>query len=319
MNQAPASSGPSDLAPEHSRFERLFNVLGMAAIHFGAACAIYLGARPIDVAICVGFYFLRMFAITAGYHRYFAHRSYKTSRVFQFLIALVATTATQKGPLWWAATHRRHHRESDRPGDVHSPVQRGFWYSHIGWVLDDSHEAMKPEEIKDFWKYPELRWLDRWHVVPVLTVIAASVVFGGWRGIAWWYCMSTFFLMHCTFFINSLAHVWGKRVYSTTDDSRNNWFLALLTMGEGWHNNHHRYMQSTNQGFFWWQVDVSYYVLRVLSWFGIVWEIKTPPQRILDEAKHGDVTPFQKVVDVVEQVKGVLPDPMPMPMPQDAE
>ena len=268
-------------APEHSKGERFFNILGIGAIHFGAAAALFLGARPIDIAICVGFYWLRMFSITAGYHRYFAHRTFKTSRFFQFLIALVATTATQKGPLWWAATHRRHHRESDQPGDVHSPVQRGFWHSHIGWVVKNDYEEYRADEIKDFYKYPELRWLDRWHVVPVLAYIALASILGGWRGLAWWYCMSTFFLMHCTFFINSLAHVWGKRVYATTDDSRNNWFLALLTMGEGWHNNHHHFMAAARQGFFWYEIDGTYYVLKVLWWFRLVWDLKQVPPHML--------------------------------------
>ena len=310
------SAGPADRVGRPAG-ERAFNTLGLLAIHGGALVGLWIGARPIDVVICVAMYFVRMFVITAGYHRYFSHRSYKTSRAFQFVLALVGTLCTQKGPLWWAATHRRHHRESDQPGDVHSPVQRGFWYSHLGWILGAEHESYDAADIKDFTKYPELRWLDRYHVVPVLAYIGLTVALGGLHGIAWWYCMSTMVLMHCTFTINSLSHVWGKRVYATSDDSRNNWVLAIVTLGEGWHNNHHRYMQAANQGFFWWQVDVSWYVLKVLSWLGVVWDLKKPPQRVLDEGRLGDPAPFTKVEAVVERVRDAMPTAM--PMPQDAE
>ena len=314
-----SSSRPVEITPattgSHTRPEYWFNAAGVFAIHGGALIALFLGVRAIDVLVCVGLYFLRMFVITAGYHRYFSHRSYKTSRAFQFLLALVGTTCTQKGPLWWSATHRRHHRESDGAGDVHSPVQRGFWYSHILWVFDDRHERYDVSEVKDLAKYPELRWLDRWHVVPVLTLIALTVVFGGLRGICWWYCMSTLLLMHGTFTINSLSHVWGKRVFATSDDSRNNWFLALITLGEGWHNNHHRYMQSANQGFYWWQIDISYYVLKALSFVGIVWELKKPPQRVLDEGRAGNPAPFVKATAAIE-TRG---DAAALLIPADAE
>jgi stearoyl-CoA desaturase (delta-9 desaturase) len=308
-----------------------FNLIGIAAMHFGAGLAIYMGARKLDVALAVGFYVVRMFVVTGGYHRYFSHRTFKTGRVFQFLLALVGTMTVQKGPLWWAAIHRRHHRESDKPTDVHLPVQRGFWYSHIGWVLTSEHEAYSPSEVKDLYKYPELRWLDKWHVVPVLTYLGLTVAIGGLRGLCWWFCVSTVALMHGTFTINSLSHVWGKRRFSTSDDSRNNWVLAIVTLGEGWHNNHHRHMHSTNQGFYWWEVDITYYTLKVLSWFGVVWDLKKPPQRILDEGRQGNPAPFRKVVsdsvaaasakldEVKAKVQDSVKDAVSMPEPADAE
>jgi stearoyl-CoA desaturase (Delta-9 desaturase) len=304
--------------------ERHFNVAGIAAMHVGAVIALYMGARPVDIALAGGFYLIRMWAITAGYHRYFSHRAYKTSRFFQFVIGLLGTFAVQKGPLWWAATHRRHHRESDKPTDVHSPVQRGFWWSHMGWILAAEHEAYDPKEIKDLYKYPELRWLDRYHVVPVLSYLGLTVAIGGLRGLCWWFCVSTVVLMHATFTINSLSHVWGKRVYATSDDSRNNWMLAILTLGEGWHNNHHRHMHSANQGFFWWQIDVSYYVLKALSFVGITWDLKKPPQRVLDEGRLGNPAPFAKVGASVSQMGSEMSASVratfePAPMPQDAE
>lgn len=310
---------------QHAKWERWFNIGGMAAMHFGAGLALWMGARPIDIAIAFGLYFIRMFAITAGYHRYFSHRGYKTSRVFQFILGLIGTTATQKGPLWWAAIHRRHHRDSDTPRDVHSPVQRGFWWSHMGWILANEHEEYEPSEVKDLWKYPELRWLDRYHVVPVLTLLFATLFIGGLRGLCWWYCLSTVLLLHGTFTINSLSHVWGHRRFNTTDDSRNNPVLALITLGEGWHNNHHRYMQTANQGFYWWQFDISYYIIKALSFVGVTWELRTPPQRILDEGRKPRVAPFVKVTDVkvTEETKpkpekaSVLP--VILPQPADAE
>jgi stearoyl-CoA desaturase (Delta-9 desaturase) len=313
--QAPAVGGRSTI------FEHVFNMAGMAAIHFGAVMALVMGARPVDVAICLGLYLLRMFAITAGYHRYFAHRAFKTSRAFQFILALVGTTAVQKGPLWWAAIHRKHHRESDKPDDVHSAVQRGFWWSHIGWVLARDHEQYDEKRVQDLAKYPELRWLDRWHVVPVLTYLALTVAFGGMRGLCWWFCASTILVMHCTFAINSLTHMWGHRRFATPDDSRNNPILALVTLGEGWHNNHHRYMHSANQGFYWWQYDISYYLLRVLSVFGIVRELRTPPKRILEEGMRPNPAPYVKVEAKrpAPVRKPLLELPSMMPNPADAE
>jgi stearoyl-CoA desaturase (delta-9 desaturase) len=234
------------------------------------------------VAWAVATYYVRMFGITGGYHRYFAHRTYKTGRVFQFILAFLGTTSVQKGVLWWAAHHRDHHKYSDQPEDIHSPVQRGFWWSHVGWILASRYEATKFERIRDFAKYPELRWLNKYHLIPPLLAAAGLYAIGGWPMVVWAGFISTVFLWHGTFTINSLSHVFGSTRYKTSDASKNNWLLALITMGEGWHNNHHYYMSSTNQGFFWWEVDLSYYTLRVLSWLGIVWDLRVPPKHIRD-------------------------------------
>jgi stearoyl-CoA desaturase (delta-9 desaturase) len=319
-------------APRRFKAENYFNVVGIGVMHFGALLALArFGFRTIDVAIAVGLYVLRMFAITGGYHRYFAHRTYKTGRVFQFLLALVGTLSTQKGPIWWSAIHRRHHRESDGPNDVHSPVQKGFWYSHIGWVLASEHDHYDDGEVRDLVKYPELRWLDRWHVIPVLAYIGVTATFGGLRGVCWWYCLSTVVLWHGTFTINSLSHVFGKRRYATTDDSRNNWLLAIITMGEGWHNNHHRWQTSTCQGFFWWEYDFTYYILKVLAVFGVVRDLRRPPQKVLDEGRAGHPAPFRKVVsdrldamagraaELKAGLKDKVRDAVSMPSPADAE
>lgn len=270
---------PDVVRPAHAG--KWFNLLGITLIHVGTLLAFVRGADAGLVALAVAFYFVRMFAITAGYHRYFAHRSFKTSRVVQFLLALLGTSATQKGPLWWASTHRLHHKYSDTPKDVHSPKQRGFWYAHMGWWLGREHESTNVALIRDFARYPELRFLDRFHWIGVLVAMAIATAIRGFDGFLWGYVVSTCFLLHGTFTINSLAHVFGSRRFETTDTSRNNFWLALVTMGEGWHNNHHHYQSSVNQGFYWWEIDASYYVLRALSWVGLVWDLRKPPPHVL--------------------------------------
>src|SRR5579871_6825458 len=244
--------------------------------------AIYTGARVQDVAVCLFLYVFRMWAVTSGYHRYFSHRSYKTSRVFQFILAFLGSMCVQKGVLWWAAHHRHHHRESDQPADIHSPLQKGFWWSHIGWILCDKYIETRWEGIKDFAKYPELRFINRFYWIAPASLILALYFAGGVSMVVWGFCISTTLLWHGTFTINSLSHVFGKQRYKTTDTSRNNWLLALITLGEGWHNNHHYHQNTANQGWFWWEVDVSFYALKLLSWLGLVWDLRTPG----DEVKY---------------------------------
>ncbi|MCA9555427.1 MAG: acyl-CoA desaturase, partial [Myxococcales bacterium] len=231
--------------------------------------------------VMVGAYYLRMFGITAGYHRYFAHRGYKTSRVFQFILALLGSTASQKGVLWWAGHHRHHHKFSDMDEDIHSP-KRGFWWSHHGWILCPKYVEAPLHQIKDFAKYPELMFLQRTWAVWPFVFGGALYLMGGMAWAFWGAMVSTVVLYHGTFTINSLAHVWGSRRYDTTDTSRNNFWLSLLTMGEGWHNNHHFYQSTARNGFFWWEVDASYYILKVLSWFGVVWDLRQPPTWVLE-------------------------------------
>jgi len=249
-------------------------------MHVVCFAVIFTGISLPAVLLCIGLYLVRMWGLTAGYHRYFSHRSYKTSRFFQFLLALLGATAAQKGPLWWAAHHRRHHKFTDQEGDVHSPRQNGFWWSHVGWVVSDMYDGTDWDAIKDFARYPELRWLNRWHLIPPTVLGALCFMVLGWQGLVVGFFASTVILYHGTFSINSLAHMWGSRRYKTGDDSRNNLWLALLTGGEGWHNNHHHYMASANQGFYWWEIDYSYYVLRVLSWLRVVWDLRRPPAHL---------------------------------------
>src|SRR5262249_37496150 len=198
----------------------------------------------------------------------------------QFGMALLGTTAVQKGPLWWAAHHRTHHKFSDEPEDIHSVRQRGFWWAHVGWILSDETEATDWKRIQDFAKYPELVWLNRWHLVPVVAYAVLCTALGGAFGLVWGFLVSTTLLWHGTFALNSLSHVFGRRRYATTDDSKNNWFLALITMGEGWHNNHHHYQRSTSQGFFWWEIDATMYVLRALAALHLVRDLHRAPDHV---------------------------------------
>jgi stearoyl-CoA desaturase (delta-9 desaturase) len=230
------------------------------------------------VGLAVALYAVRMFAVTAGYHRYFSHRAYRTSRPMQLVLAVLGATATQKGPLWWAAHHRDHHRFSDQPGDVHSPVLRGFWWSHVGWILSRGSDAVKLDRVKDLARCPELRFVDRYYALAPLGLSVGLFLAGGWPALLWGYAVSTVALWHGTFVVNSLAHVFGRRRYQTFDASRNSFLLAVITFGEGWHNNHHHFQGSANQGFFWWELDISYLVLRGLAALGLVWDLRRPPE-----------------------------------------
>jgi len=255
------------------------------AVHLVGLAAFFIGFHWSYLAIFLAMFWVRMFFVTAGYHRYFSHRSYKTSRAFQFILAFLATTSSQKGVLWWAANHRHHHRFSDTEEDLHSPSLRGFWWSHVGWILSDRYNETMVELVPDLNRYPELRWVNKYHLAPPIALAALLFLIGGWGWLIWGFFLSTVFLWHSSFTVNSLSHVFGRRRYPTTDTSKNNLWLALLTMGEGWHNNHHHYMASARQGFFWWEIDLTYYTLKVLSWFHIVWDLRKPPRHILRPAQ----------------------------------
>ena len=258
--------------------------------------ALFTGARWQDFAVCAALYAARMFGVTGGYHRYFAHRTYKTSRVFQFLLALLAQSSAQKGALWWAAHHRTHHKLSDKPGDPHNS-RRGFWYSHIGWILDHS-DGTDYAKVKDLAKYPELVFLNVYPNLPTLALGFGVWWLMGWSGLFIGFGLSTVLLWHGTFTINSLAHMIGKPRYDANDESKNSFILALITLGEGWHNNHHYFMGSTRQGFYWWEIDISYYVIKVLSWLRLVWDVKAPPARVYDPA---NMLPKQKAASATER------------------
>lgn len=294
---------------------RFRDTIAFLLFHTAPIAIFWTGATTFDWLMCVAMYFVRMFFITGGYHRYFSHRTYKTSRVFQFILAFMAETSAQKGILWWGAHHRDHHRHSDTPADPHSMKLYGFWYSHMGWIMEQSFKATNFTRISDFTKYAELRWINKHFLVPPVTLAVFLVLLGGyingkdvadgfsatgnfgaifsygWSTLFTAFFLSTAILYHGTFSINSIMHKFGKQRYETGDESRNSLILALVTLGEGWHNNHHYYMSSTRQGFFWWEIDITYYILKFLSFFGIVWDINEVPHHVkysknLKEAKE---------------------------------
>jgi len=264
-----------------------YKAIPFGLVHLAPFAAIWTGATSFDWIVCFSLYFARMFFITAGYHRYFSHRSYKLGRGMQFLMAVGGTTAMQRGPLWWAAHHRHHHKYSDQPEDVHSPL-RGLWWSHVGWVLCDRYADTDMERVKDVAKYPELRWLNDYHLVPPTVLAIGCYLLGGLGTLFVGFFLSTVLVYHCTFFINSLAHVFGRRRYVTTDTSRNSFILALLTLGEGWHNNHHYYQSSVKQGFYWWEIDVSYCIVKMLSWVGLASDLRGVPDHVRSANKLQD-------------------------------
>ena len=257
------------------------SALPFVLIHLGCVAAIWSGITWQAVVICVALYWLRMFAIGAGYHRYFSHRSYSAGRVFQFILAVLAQSSAQKSILWWAAKHRHHHLHSDTSRDVHSPRHKGFIYSHVGWIFARQHDKTDLVKVADFASFPELRWLHKFEVLPAVVIAVLCFLIAGWSGLIVGFLWSTVLLYHATFCINSLAHVHGRKRYVTGDDSRNNWLLAFFTMGEGWHNNHHAYQSSVRQGFRWWEIDATFYILKALSWLGIVWDLKTPTEQVM--------------------------------------
>ena len=288
----------NDALPAAAAFERRVEwvrtlpFIGMHAMCLGV---IWVGTSKTAIVVAIGLYVVRMLAITGFYHRYFSHRTFRTSRALQFVFALLVTMAVQRGPLWWAAHHRHHHAHADDEDDSHSPSQHGFWWSHVGWFMNRSNFRTRSELVQDLARYPELRFLDRFDVIAPIG-LAVLLYFGGAELAArrpdlgtsgaqlliWGFFISTVVLYHATFTVNSLAHAFGRRRYATRDRSRNNWMLALLTFGEGWHNNHHHFPGSVRQGFYWWEIDLTYYVLRALAACGLIWDLKTVPARIRD-------------------------------------
>ena len=258
---------------------RIVPFIAMHAVCLGVFA---VGWQPRAVAVACALYVIRMFAITGFYHRYFSHRTFRTTRAAQFVFALIGASATQRGPLWWAAHHRKHHRHADTELDAHSPRHHGFWWSHMGWITSAHNFPTDTHEVRDLARYPELRWLDRFDIVVPIALAATLFAVGGLPYLIWGYFVSTVVLFHGTCLINSLAHQMGSRRYETDDDSRNSMTLAIITLGEGWHNNHHKYPGAARQGFFWWEIDLTYMGLVLLSWLRIIRDLRPVPARLLE-------------------------------------
>lgn len=249
------------------------------AMHFIPLAGFFTEVTATAWVLCAVLYFVRMFFITAGYHRYFAHRAFRLNRFWQFMFAFGAQTSGQKGVLWWSGHHREHHKYSDKLEDPHSLKQYGFYESHIGWIFNPKHKRVPVEKIKDFAKYPEIRFLSKHDWIAPWSLGVLSFLIAGWGGLWIGFFLSTIITYHSTFTINSLTHKWGKKRYQTGDESRNSWVLALTTLGEGWHNNHHFYQHSARQGWFWYEIDITYMILKAMSWVGIVKDLRDVPAK----------------------------------------
>lgn len=304
------------LTPEVRRKPILIQELAFLVVHLLPLGAIWTGATWFDWTLCGVLYVTRMFWVTGGYHRYFAHKSYKTSRWFQFVIAFMSQTSAQKGVLWWAAHHRHHHRHSDTPADPHSMKIYGFWYSHIGWIVGPDFKETDYKTIGDYAKYPELIWLNKHYLVPPVTLALVVMALGGivnggsiltmftsagFSSLFIGFFLSTVILYHGTFSINSIMHKFGTQRYESHDESRNSILLALLTLGEGWHNNHHYYEVSGRQGFFWWEIDITYYILRSFQAVGLISDLKGVPHHIKHSKNKQHAMELRKEFDALKK------------------
>ncbi|MBM3992694.1 MAG: acyl-CoA desaturase [Planctomycetes bacterium] len=308
MNEAPQPAQPSffkslylwfvpsndqELPDENDERIDWYRAIPFIGMHLGCFLVFFAGWSWLAVSVAAFLYALRVFTLTGFYHRYFSHRSFKTWRIVQFIFAVIGCSSVQRGPLWWAAHHRHHHVHSDDPEDLHSPREKGILYSHFGWFLSPKALKTNYKIIPDFAKYPELRFLDRWDLLVPIALALALFGFGelvaygapewgadGFQLLVWGFFLSTIAVYHVTYLVNSATHLIGTRRYETKDDSRNSLIIALLTFGEGWHNNHHYYPNSTRQGFYWWEIDITYYILLFMQLLGLVWNIKEVPDRI---------------------------------------
>ena len=302
-NALPENAASQQIAESEQTRESIdyWRVIPFVLMHLACFALFWVGYSAFAIIFAIVLYALRMFAITGFYHRYFSHKAFQTSRFGQLLFAILGATAVQRGPLWWAAHHRHHHSHSDEETDAHSPVQHGFLWSHIGWFLSRTNFHTQLDRVKELAKFPELRFLDRFDVL--IPTIFAIGIFGlgellqkyapglgtnGWQLLVWGFVISTVVLYHATFSVNSLSHTWGKRRYATRDQSRNNFLIAIFTLGEGWHNNHHHYPGSASQGFYWWEIDFTYYGLRFLSSLGLIWNLRKVPIAIREAKQYKD-------------------------------
>lgn len=296
-----ADCAPEDIEKLKDRPDEVewIRTIPFAFLHLGCLGVIWTGWSWFAVGAAVFLYFARMFAVTGFYHRYFSHRTFSTSRFGQFLFAVWGGACVQRGALWWAYTHRHHHQHSDEECDKHSPRQHGFIWAHIGWITSAKNFPTDYKRVKDLAKFPELVFLNRFDwLVPglfavslfilgkVLAAYAPSLGVTGGQMLVWGFFISTTVLFHGTACINSMAHVFGKKRYQTGDDSRNSLILSLITLGEGWHNNHHKHMGCVRQGFYWWELDITYYLLKVMSWTGLIWDLRPVPSDAYDPARQ---------------------------------
>ena len=289
-----SEAGLENITQDEEKRVDWFRIVPLIILHVMCLGVIWVGWSWTAIVVAMLLYVIRMFAITGFYHRYFSHKAFKTNRFWRFIFGVLGNASVQRGPLWWASHHRHHHRYTDQEQDVHSPSRHGFWWSQIGWLTSRSNFPTKYKFVAEWAQYPELRWLNRFDTVIPILLAVALYFFGailerwapqlgtnGMQMVIWGFFISTVVLLHATSTINSFDHMHGTRRYNTPDTSRNNPLLALITLGEGWHNNHHHYAVSARQGFFWWELDITYYLLVFMSWLGIVSDLRPVPEHVI--------------------------------------
>jgi stearoyl-CoA desaturase (Delta-9 desaturase) len=249
----------------------------LVVLHAGAFAALFMFSWRAFIVSVLLYWASVGLGISMGYHRLHTHRSYKLPRALEYFLALCGTLSLEGGPIFWVATHRIHHQYSDKPGDPHSP-RDGAWWSHIGWLLtgESKHNNTKlmSKYAPDLAKDRFYTTLNTYHWVPILVVSALLLIFGGLPMLLWATCMRLTFGLHATWTVNSITHMWGSRRFHTRDDSRNNVLIALLTFGEGWHNNHHAHPTSARHGLAWYEIDFSWIQISILKAFGIATGVK---------------------------------------------
>jgi len=252
-------------------------VVAYGLLHLGCLGVFFVPFDSHAVAIFCGAYLIRGFGVSVIYHRYFAHRTFRTSRVMQFLFGLYGTTTVLGGPLWWAQTHREHHRHADTPDDIHSPRYQGFVYSHCGWFLTHAHRDVDLSKVSDLARFPEMMFLERWGGAFKLLYIGCAYWLFGVVGLVWGFFVPTVVVIQMVHWIQSVSHsLGGYRRYPTPDESRNHWLFGVVSMGEGFHHNHHAFPASARLGLLWWEIDVGYYLLVGLAWLRLIRDLRVP-------------------------------------------
>lgn len=251
---------------------------------------------PALIALLVLYFISGCLGIGLGYHRLLTHRGFKVAKPVEYFLALCGTLALQGGPIFWVGLHRQHHARADRDGDPHSP-RDGFFWSHVGWVLYGASYRNESQRLGRFTYAPDLAkqpfyvWLTQFHYVPQIVVALFLLWLGGWPMVLWGIFLRTTLTWHVTWFVNSATHVWGYQRFMSNDDSRNNWWVALLSFGEGWHNNHHAHAASARHGLTWYEFDLNWIVIRALEWLGIAKDVRTIDLATAPRKIHEDAEP----------------------------
>ncbi|MCX5663003.1 MAG: fatty acid desaturase [Planctomycetota bacterium] len=241
-------------------------MIAIGLLHAGCLLAPFFFSWTAVIAAAVLWFVGGCLGITLGYHRFLTHRSFQTYKPVEYFLAICGTLNWQGGPIHWVGTHRIHHHLSDEPGDPHSPVVDGFTWAHMFWCMTKDDPSNDPRDAaKDLQRDPIMVAIDKYFYVFMVPLAVGLYFLGGWACVIWGVCVRTTLMYHCTWLVNSASHVWGYRNFTTSDASRNNWWVALLSWGEGWHNNHHAQQRSAAHGMRWWEVDITFAVIRTME------------------------------------------------------